>query len=76
MSTEVQFSECVNKKKLIKNLKIKSVLIVMTHRNAVIHTMTHRKKNTTAYNTYMKLYMRKIYEWKKIQLIFLNILLD
>jgi len=48
----------------------------MVHRNHNVHTMTHRKKNASAYNEYMRVYMKKAYDWKKIQLIFLHILLD
>lgn len=47
----------------------------MTHINAVEHSLTWRRKNTPAYNEYMKKLMKKISIWKKISMEFLKILL-
>jgi hypothetical protein len=45
------------------------------HKNAVIHSLTWRKKNTEAYNQYMKCFMTKKRIWKVISMEFLKILL-
>ena len=37
----------------------------MTHRNAVTHVMTWRKKNKAQYNEYQKMLVRKIREYEK-----------
>ena len=47
----------------------------MAHRNAVKHALAWRKKNTSAYNEYMKVLMTKKRIWHKISMEFMNILL-
>ena len=37
----------------------------MTHKNAVAHTLTWRKKNKAKYNEYQKLLVKKLREYEK-----------
>ena len=45
----------------------------MTHRNAVTHVMTWRKKNKAQYNEYQKMLVRKIREYEKVAKYFRKI---
>lgn len=46
-----------------------------THANAVEHSLTWRRKNTPAYNEYMRKLQKKLTIWRKISKEFLKILL-
>lgn len=47
----------------------------MPHINAVEHSLTWRAKNKDRYKEYMRVFMKKRADWKKISMEFMRILL-